>query len=169
MKAKNIILNICKAVLVVTPLLFNAHAADMNKPAPNFTLKSYEGKNVKLSEYRGKVVLLNFWASWCGPCRQEMPLLQKIHKKYSSLGFAVMGVNVEEDNTKAKGIVKKNKLTFPILFDSQNQVSQLYKVDAMPSTVIIDRSGRVRYIHKGYKPGDEKAYKKWVKKLVREI
>jgi len=142
-------------------------AAGLGK-APGFTLKSYSGKNLKLSEFRGQVVLLNFWASWCGPCRQEMPLLNDLHKKYKKLGFSVMGVNVEEDSAKARKIVKDGKLKFPVLFDVKNKVSELYQVSAMPSTVIIDRNGNMRYVHKGYKPGDMSAYKKWVKKLIRE-
>jgi peroxiredoxin len=143
-------------------------AKEMKEKAPDFTLKSYAGSNQKLSEFRGQVVLLNFWASWCGPCRQEMPLLNKLHKKYKKLGFAVMGVNVEENSNKAKQIIKDVGIKFPVLFDTQNKVSELYKVSAMPSTVIIDRSGNMRYLHKGYKPGDMATYKKWVKKLIRE-
>jgi len=150
-------------------LLSNVYASENIKgKAPNFTLKSYTGSNQKLSEFRGKVVLLNFWASWCGPCRQEMPLLNSLHKKYKKLGFAVMGINVEEDSRKAKQIVKEVGIKFPILFDTENKVSDLYDVSAMPSTIIIDRSGNMRYLHKGYKPGDMATYKKWVRKLIRE-
>lgn len=162
-----------KQIFVVLGLAFflstNAYASsDIKGKAPNFTLKSYTGSNQKLSEFRGKVVLLNFWASWCGPCRQEMPLLNSLHKKYKKLGFTVMGINVEEDSRKAKVIVKEVGIKFPILFDTENKVSDLYKVDAMPSTVLIDRSGNMRYLHKGYKKGDMQTYKKWVKKLIRE-
>ena len=73
-----------------------AQAASLKGQAPNFTLKSLSGKNLKLSEMTGNVVLINFWASWCGPCREEMPLLNDLHKKYEPLGFTVLGVNVEE-------------------------------------------------------------------------
>ena len=149
-------------------ILGAANAANIQGKAPNFTLKSNTGKNVKLSELRGQVILLNFWASWCGPCRQEMPLLEKLHKRYSALGFTVLGVNVEEDPRKAKTLLKDISVSFPILFDTSNKVSKQYKVSAMPSTVMIDRNGNMRYLHKGYKPGDEAQYKKWVKKLVRE-
>jgi peroxiredoxin len=145
-----------------------ANAASIQGKAPNFTLKSNSGKNVKLSELRGQVVLLNFWASWCGPCRQEMPLLEKLHKRYSALGFTVLGVNVEEDPRKAKTLLKDISVSFPILFDTSNKVSKQYKVSAMPSTIMIDRDGNMRYLHKGYKPGDEAQYKKWVKQLIRE-
>ena len=160
----------CLSVAVVA-LVFSTGSFASNKSkgkAPDFTLKSYTGVNVKLSELRGDVILLNFWASWCGPCRQEMPLLNDLHKKYKKLGFSVVGVNVEENSRKAKQIVKDVGIKFPILFDTENKVSGLYDVSAMPSTVLIDRSGNMRYLHKGYKPGDMSAYKKWVKKLIRE-
>ena len=143
-------------------------ASEMNTPAPDFTLKSMAGKNIKLSEYAGSVVLLNFWASWCGPCRLEMPLLNALHKKYESLGFVVLGVNVEEQSDKARSYLSDIPVDFPILFDDKNTASKLYDVIAMPTTVMIDRSGNMRYLHKGYKPGDEKKYKKMTKKLIRE-
>lgn len=145
-----------------------ANAVSIQGKAPNFTLKSNTGKNIKLSELRGQVVLLNFWASWCGPCRQEMPLLEKLQQRYSALGFTVLGVNVEEDSSKARTLLKDIPVSFPILFDTQNTVSKQYKVSAMPSTVMIDRDGNMRYLHKGYKPGDEAQYKKWVKQLIKE-
>lgn len=149
-------------------LIGTANAATVQGKAPNFTLKSNTGKNIKLSELRGQVILLNFWASWCGPCRQEMPLLEKLQQRYSALGFTVLGVNVEEDSSKAKSLLKDIPVSFPILYDTQNKVSKQYKVSAMPSTVMIDRNGNMRYLHRGYKPGDEAQYKKWVKQLIKE-
>ena len=136
--------------------------------AENFTLKSRSGKNIKLSELRGGVVMINFWASWCGPCRKEMPLLEKIHKKYKKLGFTLLGVNVEQDTRAAKRYLKDVKVSFPILFDPANKTSKLYNVSAMPTTVLIDRNGIKRFLHKGYKPGYENDYKKQIKKLLRE-
>jgi thiol-disulfide isomerase/thioredoxin len=145
-----------------------AGAASVKGPAPNFTLKSLSGKNLKLSEMTGNVVLINFWASWCGPCREEMPLLNSLHKKYEALGFTVLGVNVEEDTRKARDFLKDFPVDFPVLLDKENRVSKQYKVIAMPTTVLVDRDGNVRYLHKGYKSGDEAKYQKMVKKLVRE-
>ncbi|MFK8048501.1 MAG: TlpA family protein disulfide reductase [Halioglobus sp.] len=152
-------------LLTTAPLTF---AAVSSGPAGNFTLKSASGENVKLSEFRGQVVLINFWASWCGPCRQEMPHLDAIHKKYEPLGFTVFGVNVEQDREMADKILRDIPVTFPILFDDDNTVSKLYDVDAMPVTVLVDRNGQVRYMHKGYKPGYEVEYEKQVRALVRE-
>ena len=143
-------------------------SASDTSPAPNFTLKSLSGKNVKLSELAGNVVMINFWASWCGPCLKEMPLLNNIHNKYEPLGFTVLGVNVEQNSDLARAFLADNGVDFPILLDTQNQVTQQYDVVAMPTTVLVDRDGKIRFLHKGYKPGDEVQYRKMVKKLVRE-
>lgn len=146
----------------------SASTVAVSSPAPDFTLKSLDGTNLRLEEYRGQVVLLNFWASWCGPCRQEMPVLDKIHQRYEDTGFAVLGVNVEGEAAPAQEIVDKTDITFPVLIDAGQSVSELYELEAMPSTVVIDRDGMVRYVHRGYKPGDEAKYVEIVKQLIRE-
>ena len=136
--------------------------------APPFALPSRNGDVVALDKLKGQVVMLNFWASWCGPCRQEMPLLDQMHKRYSSLGFTLLGVNVEENTTDAEKWLSQTPVTFPVLFDKENKVSKLYDVNAMPSTVFIDRKGNVRYLHKGYKPGDEAEYLNQIRALLKE-
>jgi len=156
------------ALALSLALSASAHAVGLKDSAPDFTLKSLEGSNLRLEEYRGQVVLINFWASWCGPCRQEMPLLDRLHHRYEDTGFAVLGVNVEGEAAPAQEIVDKTNVTFPILIDDGQKVSELYNLQAMPSTVVIDRDGVVRYIHLGYKPGDEAKYVEVVKKLIRE-
>ena len=143
-------------------------ASPVGAEAGNFTLKSAEGSNVRLSEYRGQVVLLNFWASWCGPCRQEFPHLDNLQRKYAELGFTVFGVNVEQDRESADKVLRDIPVSFPVLFDDSNQVSELYNVDAMPMTVLVDRNGIVRFLHRGYRPGFEMAYDKQVRALVKE-
>lgn len=151
-----------------TSVCTNLSANVISGEAPNFTLKSNNGKNIKLSELRGQVVLINFWASWCGPCRQEMPELNKLYSKYKKLGFTILGINVEEDSKEALKIIENDKISFPILFDSENKVSKLYDVIGMPTTLLVDRNGNMRYLHRAYKPGDINKYKKWVKELIRE-
>lgn len=146
----------------------NAAALEAGAPAPDFTLKSRSGENIKLSELRGDVVMVNFWASWCAPCRQEMPLLEDLYEHYADLGFTLLGVNVEEDSQPALALLKEIPVTFPVLLDTRNQVSKLYDVVAMPSTVILDRDGHVRYVHKGYLPGYENDYREQIKELIRE-
>ncbi len=154
--------------LTVALLATGVVAGVSDTPAPDFTLKSDNGKNLKLSEHRGDVVLINFWASWCGPCRQEMPLLSELHDKYKALGFTVLGVNVEQDSDEAKKLLKEMPVTFPVLFDNDSTVSKQYDVIAMPSTVLVDRDGKMRYLHKGYKPGEEAIYLEMVRSLIRE-
>lgn len=156
------------AVGLVGFLVSTAGASSISGKAPEFTLKSRGGQNVRLSDYRGQVLLINFWASWCGPCRQEMPLLEDLYKRYSKLGFTILGVNVDTDSTKANNYLKDMSVTFPILYDTSNAVSKSYKVNAMPTTVIVDRNGNMRFLHQGYLPGYEKDYKKQVVQLIKE-
>jgi peroxiredoxin len=137
-------------------------------PAPDFTLKSNAGDNVRLAEQRGQVVMLNFWASWCGPCRKEMPLLDAMYQRYSAAGFVLYGVNVEEDNTDAKKLIKELGVSFPVLFDTESKASSLYNVDAMPTTVVIDKKGQIRFVNRGYKAGDENKYRDQIRELIKE-
>lgn len=144
------------------------HAENIEGAAPDFTLKSKSGENMRLEDLRGQVVMLNFWASWCGPCRQEMPHMEDIFKKYEKFGFTVLAVSVDENPEDANRFLDAVPVSFPILYDTESRVSELYGVDAMPTTVMIDRDGNKRFLHRGYKPGYEKDYKKQVKKLIRE-
>ncbi len=153
------------ALVAATPVF----AVSTSAPAPGFSLQTRGGQTLKLADLRGQVVMINFWATWCGPCRQEMPLLEQIHKKYKPLGFTMVGVNVEPDSKAAEAwLAKEMPVSFPIAFDTDSQVSKLYKVAGMPSTVIVDRKGNVRVIHKGYKPGDENEYLAHIRALVKE-
>ncbi len=166
-----IICRLCKTgipVLCCLLLSMPALPASVSGPAPNFTLKSLSGENLKLSELAGNVVMINFWASWCGPCLQEMPLLNQIHNKYEPLGFTVLGVNVEQNSDNARAFLADRGVGFPVLLDTNNQVVQLYDVVVMPTTVLVDRDGNMRFLHQGYKSGDEAQYRKMVKKLLRE-
>jgi thiol-disulfide isomerase/thioredoxin len=161
---KNRIAVIAAALIVALPVL----AASSSSPAPQFALGARGGSQVNLAQYKGQVVMINFWASWCGPCRQEMPLLENIYKKYNKVGFTLLGVNVEPDSKAADDWLKQTPVSFPILYDKDSKVSKMYDVSGMPSTVIIDRKGNVRTIHHGYKPGDENEYLDSIQKLIRE-
>jgi len=136
--------------------------------APDFASKSDSGRNVRLSELRGQVVLINFWASWCGPCRQELPLLNKVYGQYHAAGFMLLAVNVDDNRKDADAMLKRLDLRFPILFDVSKNVAKLYGVDTMPATLLIDRDGRVRYVHRGYYSGYEQKYERQVRELLKE-
>jgi thiol-disulfide isomerase/thioredoxin len=159
---------VLRTLLVAAFLAAPALAVAPSGPAPRFQLLSMAGKQVNLDQFKGQVVMLNFWASWCGPCRQEMPILEKLHTKYKPMGFTMIGVNVEPDSSEAAKWLKSTPVTFPILFDTKSEVSKLYSVASMPSTVIIDRKGNLRWLHRGYKPGDENEYLNQIRALVRE-
>jgi thiol-disulfide isomerase/thioredoxin len=156
------------ATAAALALALPALAGSADAPAPAFTLAARGGHEVSLTQYKGQVVMINFWASWCGPCRQEMPLLESIYKKYNKMGFTLLGVNVEPDSQAANEWLKQTPVSFPILYDKDSKVSKLYDVAGMPSTVIIDRGGKLRMLHRGYKPGDENEYLDSIRTLVRE-
>jgi DsbE subfamily thiol:disulfide oxidoreductase len=138
--------------------------------APPFQLPALDGKAAPLAvaSLRGKVVLLNFWASWCGPCRKEMPILEQISRQYGKRGVVVVGVNVEPDRGAALEWLKETPVGFPVLSDADSRVSAAYHVEGMPNTVILDRKGTVRYVHRSYVPGTEDEYLDQVRQLIRE-
>ena len=156
------------AAIVLTSALAASAGATTPQAAPDFALPARDGGDVRLSELKGQVVMINFWATWCGPCRQEMPLLQQLHAKYEPLGFTLLGVNVESDSVAAQSWLKAVPVTFAILFDRSNEVAGRFGVEGMPSTVFVDRAGNVRYVHRGYKPGDEAKYADTIRSLVKE-
>ena len=136
--------------------------------APDFTLRSMDGPNLRLAEQRGRVVMVNFWATWCGPCRQEMPHLNKLYDKYRDSGFVLLGVNIDDNADKATELAAKLGLKFPVLLDTDKTVSRLYDMGSMPATVLIDREGKVRHLHRGYRDGYELTYDNQVRALLKE-
>ncbi|HEY7304956.1 MAG TPA: redoxin domain-containing protein [Bryobacteraceae bacterium] len=124
----------------------SAKAQKDRKPAPNFTLSDANGKSVSLAEYKGKVVLLNFWATWCGPCSLEIPWFKEFEQQYKSQGFAVLGVSMDDDGWQAvKPYIAEHKINYRVLLGNDS-VSQLYGgLDALPTTFIIDRDGNIAY------------------------
>ena len=138
------------------------------QPAPDFALKSMTGENLRLSEFRGEVVMINFWATWCGPCRQEMPLLDELYQRYQKVGFQLLGVNIDDDRRSAAKMVRGLGVGFPVLLDQRKDVSRLYDVATMPTTLLIDRTGIVRYIHNGYRSGYEQKYVEEIRELLKE-
>jgi peroxiredoxin len=112
-------------------------------PAPDFTLLNPDGRKVSLKDFRGKVVFLNFWATWCGSCRDEMPAMQRLYQEFGGRGFENIGVNVKDRRPDALAFVKRLQVTYPILFDPQGEVGVLYGAFGMPLSYLIDRNGVV--------------------------
>ena len=110
-------------ILMVLGLLpVTGLAASVGKKAPDFTLKTNQGKNLRLNDFRGKVVMVNFWATWCAPCRKELPYLDALYKKYKKKGFVLLGVNVDNDLQVAKKMASEFKISFPVLYDNAQKV-----------------------------------------------
>ena len=116
--------------------------------APDFTLDTLDGKSIKLSDLRGQVVLINLWASWCPPCRAEMPAIDAVYRKYRDAGFVVLAVNTtyQDTESEARAFVQKLGLTFPILFDRDGAASQRYRLQGLPTSYFVGRDGVIRDI-----------------------
>ena len=154
------------ALFSVSPVV---SAAELYKPAPDVYLDTLDGEGSgSLYEHMGKVVYLDFWASWCGPCRQSLPLLNKLYNKKKDECFEVIAVNLDEDRDAGLEFLDSFPVDYTVLYDPASETPELYNVMGMPTSVLIDREGVVRYIHKGFKPSDMKKIKKEVDKLLKE-
>lgn len=138
------------------------------KPASSFTLPDMKGKKVSLNDFAGQVVLLNFWATWCGPCRKEMPALDALHQRYAHQGFTVLGVSMDDDAQVIRNFFKKITVTFPILHDSGKDSAEKYRVFALPTSFLIDRKGVVRQFLTGQQDWDSREFHAVVEKLLAD-
>ncbi len=139
-------------------------------PAPDFTLRDMDGKSHSLSDYRGKVVMLNFWATWCPPCRHEMPSMESIFQEMGKQGFVVLAVNQFEDSDHVFAYMGQLSVfpTFPILFDHKGKVSQMYGIKGLPTTLLIDKQGRVIYRAVGGRDFNHPAVRKLIHELLKK-
>jgi peroxiredoxin len=163
---------VCTVVLMAWSLLPTVGSADgpglPGKEAPDFVLKALDGRNVRLSEYRGQVVLVNFWARWERDSRLEIPALDRINITYNRAGLVVLGVSVDEDSRRAHEFAEEMKVTYPMLFDTSADIGRDYLLQKLPMTILVDREGVVRYSNVGYKRGDDLAYVDKIRELLRE-
>lgn len=153
------------ALLLALPLA--VVAAEAGKAAPEFQLPNLKQESVKLSEYKGKVVYLDFWASWCGPCKKTFPWLNELQKKYGKDGFEVVGVNVDAKKADADKFLVSTPAEFTVLFDPAGATPTAYEVQGMPSSFIIDRAGKVHLAHRGFKDGEAAELEAEIKKLLQ--
>lgn len=143
-----------------------ARAAIAPGDEPDFTLARLDGPPLRLQEQRGQVVLVNFWATWCGPCRQEMPHLNRLHERLAPAGLVLLGLNIDDDRSKAATLARSLGLRFPVLFDPERRVARAWDIASMPTTVLIGRDGRVRHVHRGYRDGLETTYDAQARSLL---
>ncbi|MDP9010914.1 MAG: TlpA family protein disulfide reductase [Pseudomonadota bacterium] len=165
-----------RALLVGSLILSAAMAASaiaaaptmVGKEAPDFVLRGLDGRNLRLSEFRGQVVLVNFWTRSDGDSRQQMPTLDRINITYQRAGLVVLGVSVDDDLRRSKEFAAAMGVSYAILFDTGSQIGKDYLLQKMPMTILVDRAGVVRYSAVGFKRGDERVYLDQIRELLRE-
>ena len=140
------------ALLVST---FTAKAIDVGNPAPVFTLPQlHTQQTTTLSAFAGKVIYVDFWASWCAPCRTSFPLLNALHKKLQAKGVEVIAINLDEDEASARQFLKEVPVEFTVLYDGKGEWADQYVIESMPTSFIIDKKGIVQKVHHGFTSAD---------------
>jgi len=154
------------ALLLVSQLSL---AVGIGDQAPDFKIPRLETKGqIDLKRYRGKVVYVDFWASWCGPCRQSLPILNQIRKDYRSKGFEVIAINLDEEREDAMAFLKQFPVSYPTARDTTGKVPESYGLQGMPTAYLVDKKGRVQLVHEGFKESDDSELRHHIKKLLAQ-
>ena len=140
------------------------------KVAPEFSGKNIDGQKINLSDYRGKIVLLDFWASWCIPCREEFPFLIEFYRKNQKSDFIVLAVNIDDKQENMHEFLNKysGSNIFPVIFDKEKSIPPLYDLQSMPTSFFIDKKGIIRYVHAGFNKTDKNKFKENLSTLLHE-
>jgi thiol-disulfide isomerase/thioredoxin len=155
--------------MLTSAACFTANATDVGQPAPQFTLPTLQADQpTALKQYAGKVVYLDFWASWCAPCRTSFPLLNKLHEKLKAKGFEVVAVNLDEDKANAEKFLKEFPVSFTVLRDAKGEWADQFVVESMPTSFILDKQGVVQNIHHGFASADIKELEEKITKLLAQ-
>lgn len=157
----------CAMALSATAVTAHA-AAEVGQPAPPFELAAADGTMMGLQQWRGQVVYLDFWASWCGPCRQSFPWMGELHRRYGPQGLAVVAVNLDTRAADAQAFLKAVPAPFQILYDASGKTPRSYAIKAMPTSLLIGRDGRVQLIHAGFRPSDTAALEAAITQALKE-
>ncbi|HSW38437.1 MAG TPA: TlpA disulfide reductase family protein, partial [Acidobacteriota bacterium] len=170
MKAKKIALGFVIICLALTfssckhPSYHSGPLVQIGAVAPNFSLPDMNGREISLDQFRGKVVMLDFWASWCGPCRMTMPVIERLEREYADI-MVTLAVNLNEPWETVHAYVKRNDIHSQVLLDELGRIGQRYGVHGIPVNFIIDREGIVRHIQEGFDPGMESRLRREIDKL----
>lgn len=161
-------LRLAVLLLVVISPLRAAEYVHLGQEAPDFALRAMAGSNVRLSEYRGQVVVLSFWSSRCNPCRAQLDDLNTVYATYRPVGLQVLGIAVDDDTKASTEFAERAGVQFPMLADPAKVVARDYEIDALPMVVVIDRGGNVRYVHREPRSRGEPVYVRELRALLDE-
>jgi thiol-disulfide isomerase/thioredoxin len=153
------------AALLVAP---TAAALSLDEAPPPIDMPDQNGKKVDLTALLGDVVLVDFWASWCGPCKQEMPVLQALHEKYADEGLVIVGVNIDSSAKKMNNFLKGAPVTFRIVHDPKVSIAQRYEPGTMPTSYFVGRDGKLRHVHEGFRKKDAEGIEAKINALLAE-
>ena len=148
---------VATSICLLVALVFRSNdtlAIEPGQPAPEFSLPQADGKLLNLSALRGKVVYIDFWASWCAPCRRSFPWMNAMHDKYAASGLVVVGINVDQRKPDAEKFLAQMPAKFTIVYDTPGESPKAYGIKAMPSSVLVDGQGRVIAVHAGFRDED---------------
>ena len=144
-----------------------ARAVEAGQTAPSFSAHALEGDStLSLSAYKGKVVFLDFWASWCGPCQSAMPVIESLRNEFPADQFQVLAINVDQDPSKAKAFLERRKVGYPSVSDPEGRLPATYGLKTMPTSYLIDRNGVVRYVHAGFRASDVEGLRNEIRALL---
>jgi thiol-disulfide isomerase/thioredoxin len=138
------------------------------KAAPDVSLQTGQGAQIKLSEFKGRVILVDFWASWCVPCKTSFPALEALHREFAPRGLAVLAVNLDERRKDADAFLIAHPHTMPVLFDPSGAAPTAFGVKGMPTSFLIDRAGIIRFAHMGYTANIGQQYRQEIDLLISE-
>jgi len=157
-----------KKLIYIILFIAVAFSQKINEKAPLFKMTSTNGDAIDLSSYKGKVILIDFWASWCGPCRKEFPFLIELKEKYGKDGFEIIAINIDtkEKNMNRFILKQKNDVNFPIIWDPKSELAKIYKPETMPTTFILDKNGIIKAKHNGFKNSSKDEYESLINELL---
>ena len=163
------ILSVIPSILLILLWNSSAFAVAVGEAMPSCALSAIGStENIDLSQYKGKIIYVDFWASWCGPCAKSFPFLNEMHEQLKGQGLQIVGVNLDENADDAKAFLAKYPANFEVKADVSKQCAKDFAVKAMPSSYIIDRKGVVHHVHLGFRPGEAQEIRVLVEKLLNE-
>ncbi len=154
------------ALFGVLSLSLTALAVEEGQRAPEIGLEDRDGNSIRISQLRGKVVIIDFWASWCAPCREEMPFLNELYEEHREDGLVVIGVSVDRQERNVGRFLRRTPVSFPVVHDASQAVAGRYAPGTMPTSVIVDRRGIIRHVHEGFRAGDASRIRRQVEALL---